>query len=137
MKNIDYLEQFFRKHKLSGKVKVKYDSPIAVDDYMSDIIFENGDIINISDIIFDIDSDFPEDIAEQWMEAKKKNNISFIDWIQENPNYFPKDMDTSSVRSYQIELENIVNDMKTQITKMFELEEDDGDSDEDEKGEDY
>ena len=46
-------------------------------------------------------------------------------------------MDTSSVRSYQIELENIVNDMKTQITKMFELEEDDGDSDEDEKGEDY
>ena len=118
-------------------MKVKYDTPIAVDDYMSDIIFENGDIINIGDIIFDIDSDFPEDIAHQWMEPKKKNNISFIDWIQENPNYFPKDMDTSSVRSYQIELENIVNDMKTQITKMFELEEDDGDSDEDEKGEDY
>ena len=135
MKNIEYLEQFFRKHKLSGKVKVKYDSPIAVDDYMSDIIFENGDIINISDIIFDIDSDFPEDIAEQWMEAKKKNNISFIDWIQEHPNYIPKDMHTSSVRSYQIELENIVNDTKTQITKMFELEEDDGDSDE--EGEDY
>ena len=111
-------------------MKVKYDSPIAVDDYMSDIIFENGDIINISDIIFDIDSDFPEDIAEQWMKAKKKNNISFIDWIQEHPNYFPKDMDTSSVRSYQIELESIVNNMKAQITKMFELEEGDGDSDE-------
>ena len=134
MKNIDYLEQFFRKHKLSGKVKVKYDSPIAVDEYMSDIIFENGDIINISDIIFDIDSDFPEDIAEQWMKAKKKNNISFIDWIQEHPNYFPKDMDTSSVRSYQIELESIVNNMKAQITKMFELEEGYGDSDE--EGED-
>ena len=130
MRNIEYLEQFFRKHKLSGKVKVKYDSPIAVDDYMSDIIFENGDIINISDIIFDIDSDFPEDIAEQWMKAKKKNNISFIDWIQEHPNYFPKDMDTSSVISYQIELESIVNNMKAQITKMFELEEGDGDSDE-------
>ena len=136
MRNIEYLEQFFRKHKLSGKVKVKYDSPIAVDDYMSDIIFENGDIININDIIFDIDSDFPEDIAEQWMETKRKNNISLIDWIQENSNYFPKDIDTSSVRSYQIELENIVNDMKTQITKMFELEEDDGDSDEDEEDED-
>lgn len=136
MRNIEYLEQFFRKHKLSGKVKVKYDSPIAVDDYMSDIIFENGDIVNINDIIFDIDSDFPEDIAEQWMETKRKNNISLIDWIQENSNYFPKDMDTSSVKSYQIELENIVNDMKTQITKMFELKEDDGDSDEDEEGED-
>lgn len=121
---------------MSGKVKVKYDSPIAVDDYMSDIIFENGDIVNINDIIFDIDSDFPEDIAEQWMETKRKNNISLIDWIQENSNYFPKDMDTSSVKSYQIELENIVNDMKTQITKMFELKEDDGDSDEDEEGED-
>ena len=38
MKNIDYLEQFFRKHKLSGKVTVKFTSPVAYDEYMSDII---------------------------------------------------------------------------------------------------
>ena len=47
MKNIDYLEQFFRKHKLSGKVTVKFTSPAAYDEYMSDIIFDNGDIISI------------------------------------------------------------------------------------------
>ena len=134
MKNIDYLEQFFRKHKLSGKVTVKFTSPVAYDEYMSDIVFDNGDTISINDIIFDIESEFPEDIAEQWMKEKKKSNISFIDWIQEHPNYFPKDMDTSSVRSYQTELESIVNNMKAQITKMFELEEGDGDSDE--EGED-
>ena len=91
MRNIEYLEQFFRKHKLSGKVKVKYDPPITVDDYMSDIVFENGDIININDIIFDIDSDFPEDLVEQWLEDKRKNDISLVEWVQENPNYFPKD----------------------------------------------
>ena len=136
MRNIEYLEQFFRKHKLSGKVTVKYDSPGAIDDYMTDIVFENGDVININDIIFDIDSDFPEDVVEQWLESKRQNDISLIDWIQENPNYFPKNIDTSSVRNYQIELEGIVNEMKKSINKVFELEVDDGDSDLDEGSED-
>lgn len=136
MRNIEYLEQFFRKHKLSGKVTVKYDSPGAIDDYMTDIVFENGDVININDIIFDIDSDFPEDVVEQWLESKRQNDISLIDWIQTNVNYFPKNIDTSSVRNYQIEMESIVNEMKKSINKVFELEVDDGDSDLDEGSED-
>ena len=121
---------------MSGKVTVKYDSPGAIDDYMTDIVFENGDVININDIIFDIDSDFPEDVVEQWLESKRQNDISLIDWIQTNVNYFPKDIDTSSVRNYQIELEGIVNEMKKSINKVFELEVDDGDSDLDEGSED-
>jgi len=121
---------------LSGKVTVKYDSPGAIDDYMTDIVFENGDVININDIIFDIDSDFPEDVVEQWLESKRQNDISLIDWIQTNVNYFPKNIDTSSVRNYQIEMEGIVNEMKKSINKVFELEVDDGDSDLDEGSED-
>ena len=136
MKNIEYLEQFFRKHKLSGRVTVKYDSPGAIDDYMTDIVFENGDVIHINDIIFDIDSDFPEDVVEQWLESKRQDDISLIDWIQKNVNYFPKNIDTSSVRNYQIEMEGIVNEMKKSINKVFELEVDDGDSDLDEGSED-
>ena len=104
MKNIDYLELFFRKHKLSGKITVKYSSPVALDDYMTDIVFENGDIININDVIFDIESDFPDDVFEQWIEVKREKDISLVDWIQTNTHYMPKDlMDRSSVEQYQNE----------------------------------
>ena len=33
MTNINYLELFFKKHKLSGKITVKYSSPVTLDDY--------------------------------------------------------------------------------------------------------
>ena len=50
MKNIEYLKCFFKKHSLNGRVKVKYDKPCQ-DEYMTDIEFENGDIVNINDVI--------------------------------------------------------------------------------------
>ena len=137
MKNIDYLELFFRKHNLSGKIKVKYSSPVANDDYMTDIIFENGDVININDVTFDIDSDFPEDVFEQWIEVKREKDISLKDWIQTNTHYMPKElMDRSSVEAYQKELTELVDEVKENINKIFQFVPDDGDSDEDEKGED-
>ena len=134
MKNIEYLEAFFRKHNLSGKIKVDYDYPIADDDYMTDITFENGDVINIQDVIFDIESEFPEDIFEKWMEAKREKDISLMDWIQTDIMYIPKDMDTSSVEEYKKEMIEIVENIKEGITKMFKPDE--GDSDLDEEGED-
>jgi hypothetical protein len=137
MKNIDYLELFFKKHKLSGKVTVKYSTSVAVDDYMTDIIFENGDVISISDVIFDIDSDFPDDVFDQWMVVKRENDISLMDWIQTNTHYIPKGLDRSSVEEYQKELESIVDTVTENINTLFELQPDDGDSEEDtEKGED-
>ena len=137
MKNIDYLELFFRKHKLSGKIRVKYSSPVALDDYMTDIVFENGDIININDVIFDIESDFPDDVFEQWIEVKREKDISLKDWIQTNTHYMPKElMDRSSVEEYQKELTELVDEVKENINKIFQFVPDDGDSDEDEKGED-
>ena len=119
MKNIDYLELFFKKHNLSGKVKVRFSSIIATDDYISEIEFDDGLVVSINDIIFDIESEFPDDFVKQWMEDKKDNDVSLIDWVQTHTNYIPKELDTSSVREYQPELEGIVNDVKDTINKLF------------------
>jgi len=132
MKNIDYLELFFRKHNLSGKIKVKYSSPHPNDDFMTDIEFENGDVININDVIFDIESEFPNDLFDKWITVKRENDISFIDWMQTNTHYVPNDIDKSTVKDYQTELEEIVKDVKRNINSLFELEVDEGDSDYDE-----
>ena len=129
MKNIDYLECFFKKHNLSGKVTVRYTSRVVIDDYMSEVEFENGDIIDINDIIFDIDSDLPADVAEQWMASKKENDISLSEWIQTNTHYLPKSlMDRSSIENYQKEMEDLFDDVKKIIDSVFNRLDDNGDS---------
>ena len=129
MKNIDYLECFFKKHSLSGKVTVRYTSRVVIDDYMSEVEFENGDIIGINDIIFDIDSDLPADVAEQWMVSKKENDISLSEWIQTNTHYLPKSlMDRSSIENYQKEMEDLFDDVKKTIDSVFNRLDDNGDS---------
>lgn len=129
MKNIDYLELFFKKHNLSGKIKVKFSSQSALDEYMTDIVFENGDVVNINDIIFDIESEFPSDVYDKWIEAKKESGISLMDWVQTDIHYIPKDMDTSSVEYFQKEMTTVFDEVKQTINKVFEFEPDDGDSD--------
>jgi len=132
MKNIEYLEEFFRKHKLSGKINVKYTSSMPIDEYMSDIIFENGDVISINDVIFDIDSEFPNDVYEQWIAFKRNNDISLVEWIQTDTHYIPKELlDRSSIEEYQKEMTTIVEDVKESINKIFRTDTDEGDSDED------
>ena len=130
MKNIDYLTEFFKKHNLTGKVRIKYSSSIILDEYISDIIFENGDVVNINDIRFDIDSDFPNDIFDQWIIVRREEDISLLDWLKNNKHYFPKNIDNSSVEEYKKELESVVDDIKENINKLFQMETDDGDSDE-------
>lgn len=129
MKNIDYLELFFKKHNLSGKIKVKFSSQSALDEYMTDIVFENGDVVNINDIIFDIESEFPSDVYDKWIVAKKESGISLMDWVQTDINYMPKNMDTSSVEYFQKEMTTVFDEVKQTINKVFEFEPDDGDSD--------
>jgi len=128
MSNLEYLEEFFKKHNLSGKIKVRYSSTIQMDEYMTDIIFENGDVININDIIFDIESELPEDIIWSWLISKKEKDIGLSDWMQTDTHYIPKDMDTSSVKDFQNEMATLVDDVKKSINTIFELEIDEGDS---------
>lgn len=135
MSNIEYIEEFFRKHHLSGKIKIRYSSSLKTDDYISDIVFENGDEININDIIFDIESDFPEDIIELWLTDKRESDIGLMDWIRQDIKYISKNLDLSSVEDYQREMTDIIEDVKKSINSIFEFEIDDGDSDlDDESG---
>ena len=137
MKNIDYLEQFFRKHKLSGKITVKFTSPAAYftspaayDEYMSDIVFDNGDTISINDIIFDIESEFPNSVVDQWLIAKKEKDISLMEWFQSNKYDMFANIDKSSIIDYQNEMNSVFDEVKNNINKIFEMEPDDeGDSD--------
>lgn len=135
MKNIDYLELFFRKHNLSGKITVNYSSSVVMDEYMTDIIFENGDVININDVIFDIDSEFPPDVFEQWIKVKREEDISLLEWIQTNTHYIPKDIDTSSIEEYQKTLTSLMEEVKQNINKVFQFD-DGGSEDENEESED-
>lgn len=123
MKNIEYLEQFFRKHDLKGKIKVKYDKS-GQDDYMTDIIFENGDVMNINDVIFDIESDLEPDVVKQWLKSKKDNDVSLMEWIQTDNHYMPE-FDNTAMKEYQREIELMWNDAKEKIDRMFELQDDD------------
>ena len=123
MKNIEYLEQFFRKHDLKGKIKVKYDKS-GQDDYMTDIIFENGDVMNINDAIFDIESDLEPDVVKQWLKSKKDNDVSLMEWIQTDNHYIPE-FDNTAMKEYQREIELMWNDAKEKIDRMFELQDDD------------
>lgn len=130
MKNLDYLETFFKKHNLSGKVTVKFTSPIALDEYMSDIIFENGDKISINDVIFDVESELPDYIFHKWMDEKKQTDIALIDWMKTSTIGLPKDIDISSVTQYQNELTELFEDVKENINALFQEDIDDvGDSD--------
>lgn len=123
MKNIEYLEQFFRKHDLKGKIKVKYDKS-GQDEYMTDIIFENGDVMNINDAIFDIESDLEPDVVKQWLKSKKDNDVSLMEWIQTDNHYIPE-FDNTAMKEYQREIESMWNDAKEKIDRVFELQDDD------------
>lgn len=135
MKNIDYLELFFKKHNLSGRVSVNYSSKIVIDEYMTDIVFEDGLTINIHDIIFDVDSELPEYIAEQWMKEKKEKDVSLVDWVQEGTHYMPEEIDKSSLEEYKKDLEGLVGDLKESMTKIFTFIQDEGDSEEESEDE--
>lgn len=95
---------------------------------MTDIVFTNGDVININDVIFDIDSEFPNDVFNQWIVAKRKTDMSLMDWMLANKYDIFKDIDTSSVQEYQNEMTEIVDNVKKSIGSVFELEPDDGGS---------
>ena len=132
MRRFDYLEVFFKKHNLSGKITVKYDG-VENDEYMSDVILENGVTININDIIFDIDTDLPADVVEMWMDVKKDKDISLPEWIQTDIHYLPNSLDTSSVEAYQRELNSLFDNVKDVINEKFKfVPEDEGDSESEE-----
>ena len=127
MGNIEYLELFFRKHGLSGKLTVHYSSPARVDEFLDYVTLEDGETIYMSDIIFDIESGLPEDMLDMWLEARKENGLSFPEWLQTDTHYVPKNMDKSSVEEYQREMEGLFDQVKNSIDTILKFQPDDSD----------
>lgn len=117
MKNIEYLEAFFRKHSLSGEIRVGYEDDDCTDEFMSTVTFEDGEVVDIGDITFDIDSDLEVGVFEKWL--KNRNGESLMVWISTGF-YVPDDIDTSSVEEYHKEMEEIIEEMKKGIEEVFE-----------------
>lgn len=120
MKNIEYLEQFFIKHRLSGVVTVKYTSMNTDDENMSYITLGNGKRIHISDVVFDIDSSLDPGVAEQWME-RRRNGESLMEWMQRDNGFVP-DVDKSSSERFRKEIEEMVEGIKQGIDRMFTMQ---------------
>lgn len=139
MRNVEYIFVFANKHKFpKSECEVVFN---AVDDGSGkDIHTTDDDIIavrfdkslveneiNIEDIRFDIDSNFPEDVFDMWQ--KDDPEISFRSWIAMG-RYVPTIIQNVE---FLDEIEDITNQIKMRFDSIFSyIEEDDGNSDYDE-----
>ena len=57
-------------------------------------------MISSNDIIFDIESEFPNSVVEQWLTAKKEKDISLMEWFQSNKYNMFANIDKSSITDY-------------------------------------
>jgi hypothetical protein len=136
MTNIEYIFEFANKHNFKDtKCQINFESSIkgkhgeiyANDLDIISIKFDEDLIkkeINIEDIRFDIDSDFPEDVFFIWQ--KDMPDVSFRNWIAMG-RYIPtivKNVD------FFDEIENLTKEIELKIESVFSsIEIDDGDSD--------
>lgn len=135
MTNIEYLFIFADKHNFpKTECEVMFN---AVDDGSgNDIYTTDDDIIsvkfdkslveneiNIEDIRFDIDSDFPEDVFFMWQ--KDMPDISFRNWISMG-RYVPTIIQNTE---FFDELDMLTKEIEMKLDSMFSIIEDDGDSD--------
>lgn len=135
MTNIEYLFIFADKHNFpKTDCEVMFN---AVDDGSgNDIYTTDDDIIsvrfdkslveneiNIEDIRFDIDSDFPEDVFFMWQ--KDMPEVSFRNWIAMG-RYIPTIIQNTE---FFDELDMLTKEIEMKLDSMFSIIEDDGDSD--------
>ena len=146
MTNIEYIFEFANKHNFpKTECEVMFNvnkNNVEPNIYTSDneiirvkfdkYLVENE--INIDDIRFDIDSDFPEDVFFMWQ--KDEPEISFKEWIAMGK-YIPTLIGNADFFN---ELDLLTKDIEMKLESMFSnIEMDDGSSDfddEDEDGED-
>ena len=144
MTNVEYIFLFAEKHNFPKmECEVVFN---AVDDGSgNDIYTTDDDIISvkfdksvveneieIEDIRFDIDSDFPEDVFDMWQ--KDDPSVSFRTWISLG-RYVPTIIKNAE---YFDELDALTKEIEMKLESVFStIEEDYGDSDYDEEDSDY
>ena len=136
MTNLEYIYIFANKHNFpksdcevifntinDGKVHNVYDH----DDDIISVKFDKSIVeneIKIDDILFDIISDFPEDVFLMWQ--KDNPEISFKDWIALG-RYIPTIIKNTEFLN---EIDALTKEIEMKLESMFSnIEEDDGDSD--------
>lgn len=135
MTNVEYIFVFANKHNFpKSECEVVFN---AVDDGSGkDIHTTDDDIIsvrfdkslveneiNIEDIRFDIDSNFPEDVFTMWQ--KDDPEISFRSWIAMG-RYIPTIIQNVE---FLDEIDDVANQIKMRFDSIFSYIEEDGDSD--------
>lgn len=124
MKNIEYLTAFFKKHNIP-KCNINVDFFGGNEDEdMCSITFQDMKSplnlpISLPDIRFDIDTNLPEYSFNEWMEYRQSNNISYIEWFSKGNLSFPKNIDTSSIKEYQKELTEVINNLEKQLDNIW------------------
>jgi hypothetical protein len=142
MTNIEYIYTFANKHKFpQTECEVVFntiDDGSGNDIYTTDydivsVKFDKSLVeneINIEDIRFDIDSNFPDDVFDLWQQDNPQ--ISFRDWIATG-RYIPTVVANAE---FLYELETLTKEIEMKLESMFSnMEDDDGSSDFDD--EDY
>lgn len=136
MTNIEYIFVFANKHNFpKTECQVKFNAPddgicteiYTTDDDIISVKFDDSLVeneIDIKDIRFDIDSDFPEDVFFMWQ--KDMPDVSFKTWISMG-RYVPTIIQNTE---YFEELDMLTKEIEMKVNSLFSsLEEDDGESD--------
>ena len=134
MTNVEYIFLFADKHNFpKTECEVIFntvDGGDVTDDDIRIVKFDKSLVandLNIDDIRFDIDSDFPEDVFEMWQ--KDDPSISFKSWIALG-RYVPTIIQNAD---YFDELDLLTKEIEMKLASIFSnIEEDDGSSDYDE-----
>lgn len=136
MTNIEYIFEFANKHNFP-KTECEVMFRTVDDDSVNDIYTTDYDIIavrfdeslveneiNIEDIRFDIDSDFPEDVFFKWQSDIPE--VSFKEWISMG-RYIPTIIQNTE---FFDEIDRITKDIEMKLKSVFtSIETDNGDSD--------
>ena len=139
MTNVEYIFLFANKHNFpKTECEVIFntvDDGNVTDDDIRIVKFDKSLVandLNMDDIRFDIDSDFPEDVFEMWQ--KDDPSISFKSWISLG-RYVPTIIQNAD---YFDELDLLTKEIEMKMASIFSnIEEDDGDSDYEDDDSDY
>ena len=132
MTNVEYIFEFANKHEFpKTECQIIFngvkEGTYPTDDDIVAVKFDESLVKNqldIKDIRFDIDSDFPEDVFFMWQQDLPE--VTFKEWIVMG-RYVPTIIQNAE---FFDELDKLTKEIEMKIESVFSLiEEDDGDSD--------
>lgn len=117
--NYDYIKEFVYKHKYKTKVSVHAKNKLTDINSIQSVTFDPSDIpsmkkFDINDIIYDIESDLPEDVWYRYLQFlnESKKDVSYVFWMTKMDNkYNPMNIDTSE----SLRIKNLIYDKLNEI----------------------